>query len=221
MSQNRTAVVAGASGLVGSHLLETLLASSQYNQVVAFVRRPLNNKHPKLQEFIADVDNFGKLPVDDVFCALGTTIRKAGSQEAFLKVDKDLPLSLARWALLNGAKQFALVSSVRADAASPNFYLQVKGSLEEELSAMSFRSVHLARPSFLLGDRAERRVGEKLGIYAAALAQPFLLGKLRIYRSIEARTVGRALVSAAIAAKLGRFVYHFDELQQLEHILSE
>ncbi len=221
MSQNRTAVVAGASGLVGTHVLEALLASPHYSRVVALVRRPLNTKHAKLEELPADVDFLVGFPVDDVFCALGTTIRKAGSKEAFLKVDKDLPISFARWALLNGAQQFALVSSVGADAASSNFYLQVKGSLEAELSAMSFRSVHLARPSFLLGKRAEQRIGEKLGIYAAALVQPFLLGKLRIYRSIEARTVGRALVSAAIAAKAGRFVYHFDELQQLERILSE
>lgn len=221
MSQNRTAVVAGASGLVGTHVLETLLASPQYNRVVALVRSPSNYKHPKLQELPADFDHLDNFPVDDVFCALGTTIRKAGSKEAFQKVDKDLPLLLARWALINGAKQFALVSSVGADAASSNFYLQVKGSLEAELNAMSFRSVHVARPSFLLGDRAERRIGERLGIYSAALVQPFLLGKLRIYSSIEARTVGRALVSAAITAKPGRFVYHFDELQQLERILSE
>ena len=86
---------------------------------------------------------------------------------------------------------------------------------------MSFRSVHVAQPSFLLGDRADRRIRERLGIYAAALVQPFLLGKLRIYRSIEARTICRAMVSTAIAAKAGRFVYHFDELQQLERILSE
>lgn len=221
MSNPRTAVVAGASGLVGTHLLEALLASPQYNRVVGLVRHPLAIKNSKFQQLPTDVDHLGNFPVDDVFCALGTTIRKAGSKEAFLKVDKDLPLSLARWALLNGATQFALVSSVGANAASENFYLQVKGSLEAELSAMSFRSVHVARPSFLLGERAERRIGEKLGIYAAALVQPFLLGKRRMYRSIEARTVGRALVSASIAAKPGRFVYHFDELQQLEHILTE
>ena len=177
MLQTRTAVVVGASGLVGSHLLEALLASPQYSRVIALVRRPLNTKHTKLEELPADVDRLKGFPVDDVFCALGTTIRKAGSKEAFLKVDKDLPLSLAKWALLNGAQEFALVSSVGADAASSNFYLQVKGSLEAELSAMSFRSVHVARPSFLLGDRAERRIGERLGIYAAALVQPFLLGQ--------------------------------------------
>ena len=215
MSESKTAVVAGASGLTGSHILDALLASPRYGQVVALVRKPLGRGHPKLREIPAGFNGPSDLHVDDVFCALGTTIRKAGSKEAFVKVDKQIPLELARWALKQGARQFALVSSVSADPKSGTFYLQVKGELEAKLNAMNFQSVHVARPSFLLGDRKEYRLGERIGIAAAALVQPLLVGGLRIYRSIESQTVAKALVNASVQEKPGRFVHLYDDLLKL------
>ena len=199
--------------------MDSLLESPHYGQVVALVRNPLGRSHPKLRELPANLDGAVDLQVDDVFCALGTTIRKAGSKEAFVKVDKQIPLQIAKWAFERGAKQFALVSSVSADPKSGTFYLRVKGELEAELNAMNFQSVHVARPSFLLGDRKEHRAGERIGIAAAKLLQPFLIGGLRIYRSIESRTVAKALVNVSVQGKPGRFVYHYDELVKLAAVL--
>jgi uncharacterized protein YbjT (DUF2867 family) len=211
----RTVVVAGASGLTGGHIIDCLLQASEYGQVVALVRKPLGRTHPKLREMAVDFEKANDFRVDDVYCAVGTTIKKAGSQAAFLMVDRDVPLQLAKWAIDRGASQYALVSSVSSDPQSGNFYLRVKGQVEEQLNAMRFRAVHVARPSFLLGDRGERRGGEQIGITAAALLQPLLVGGLRKYRSIPAQTVGRALVHAMVQGEQGRFVYHFDQLQEL------
>ena len=220
MSESKTAVVAGASGLTGSHILDALLTSPHYDQVVALVRKPLGRSHPKLRELPATLEGPSDLRIDDVFCALGTTIRKAGSKEEFVRVDKEIPLQIVNWALQRGARQFALVSSVSSDPKSATFYLQVKGELESGLNSMNFQSVHVARPSFLLGHRKERRLGERIGIAAAALAQPLLIGGLRIYRSIESQTVAKALVNASVLGKPGRFVYHFDDLVGLAGKIS-
>ena len=130
MNATRTAVVAGASGLTGGHIIDCLLQAPEYGQVVALVRKPLGRAHPKLREMPVNFENADNFPVDDVYCAVGTTIKKAGSQAAFLAVDKDVPLQLAKWAIDRGASQFALVSSVSSDPDSGNFYLRVKGQVE-------------------------------------------------------------------------------------------
>jgi uncharacterized protein YbjT (DUF2867 family) len=199
--------IAGATGLVGGYALQAIL--DRYDRVVALTRRPLTTRHPRLES--APIETLGiDGPVDDVFCALGTTIRKAGSREAFRRVDIDLPLRIADAALERGAKQYLLVSSVGADARSANFYLRVKGELEERLTG--FRAVHVFRPSFLIGERAESRPGEKLGIAIAKVVQTALLGPLRIYRPIEARLVGEAMAVAAMQDGEGKHVYHYDDI---------
>src|SRR5262249_552133 len=118
-------------------------------------------------------------PLDDVFCALGTTIRKAGSQPAFRRVDYDYPLALADHALKFGAKQFVLVSSVGADAKSRNFYLRTKAQLEDALRRLPFKALHIFRPSFLMGKREESRFGESAAIPVAKALQFLLVGRLR------------------------------------------
>jgi uncharacterized protein YbjT (DUF2867 family) len=210
-----TAVIAGSSGLVGSHCLEGLLEGGAYERMVALTRRPLDRRHPRLVESVVDFEKLEELnpfPAGDVFCALGTTIRRAGSQAAFSRVDLDYPRIIAERSAAAGARQFLLVSSVGADAASRNFYLRVKGELERAVMALGFEAVHIFRPSFLFGERAERRPGEAAGIPIARALQFALMGGLRKYRPIEAKTVAAAMVAAATEGRPGRHVYHYDEM---------
>lgn len=209
----RTAILAGATGLVGSHLLAQLLDSPQYSRVTAITRRPLGRTHPKLQELTGDAGRIPELPpADDVFCALGTTIRKAGSKAAFRQIDHDYPLALARLSASAGATQFLLVSSVGADRKSGNFYLHTKGELENELQALPFRSLHLFQPSFLVGDRKENRPGERLGIALSKVLSPLLVGALRKYRPVQVNVLARAMVAAATLSEPGRHEYTFDDI---------
>lgn len=213
-----TALVAGATGLVGGLCLDALLSSGVYEKVIALTRRPLGREHPRLVETIVDFDKLEELepfPAADVFCALGTTIAKAGSQHAFLKVDYEYPRILAERAAAAGAGQFLLVSSVGADPKSGNFYLRVKAELEKAVSARPFEAIHIFQPSFLVGSRAELRLGEALGGSAARLGQFAMVGKFRKYRPIEASTVAAAMVNAAREARPGRHVYQYDQIRAL------
>lgn len=204
----RSALVAGASGLVGGHCLRLLLSRSEYERVFAAVRRPLGFAEPKLTE----VALHNPPRVTDVFCALGTTIGKAGSKEAFRQIDYDLPRRLAESCVSQGARRLLLVSSVDAAQGSPNFYLRVKAELEEAVTAMPFESVDIFRPSFLIGERAESRPSEAAGIAITRVLQFVLHGRLRKYRAIPAATVATAMLSAALAAAPGRRVHHYDEM---------
>jgi uncharacterized protein YbjT (DUF2867 family) len=206
------AVIAGATGLVGSHCLRLLLESPRYNNVASIGRRPLAFAHPKLEEIQSDFGKLPDLPVADIFCAFGTTIKRAGSKEAFRRVDHDYILQLAEWGLRNGAKQFLLVSSVDSDPKSRNFYLQVKGELEADLNALSYESVHIFRPGMLLGSRTENRPLERIGQYAVVALQWALAGKLRKYRGMPADRLAAAMVRTALQQMPGRFVYHYDEI---------
>lgn len=198
------ALLAGATGLVGGECLRRLLAEPRYAKVFAPTRRPLP-EHPKLVQLPAEFD--AELPAElaggDVFCCLGTTIRKAGSQDAFRRVDHGIILALARRALGSGARQFLLVSSIGADPASGVFYSRVKGEVERDVAALPFRSVAILRPSLLLGARAESRPGEALAQAAAPLLSLLLAGPLKGYRPIEAAVVARALLRAALEAVPG------------------
>ena len=147
---SRTALIAGATGLVGSLCLKQMLADPAYDQVIAISRRPVPES-PKLTQKIVDFDKLGQLTSiadDDAFCALGTTIRKAGSQEAFRKIDVGYSKAFAELALAAGARQFALVSSVGANPRSTNFYLRTKGEIEDAVKALPFTSVHIFQRAF-------------------------------------------------------------------------
>jgi len=210
------AVILGATGMVGSACLPLLL--ERYDNVTAFVRRSTGLKHGRLTERMIDFGRLGTIEIPygaHVYCALGTTIKKAGSEEAFRKVDQDYPRMLAERAAGAGGARFVLVSSVGADAHSSTFYLRVKGELEDAVRGMAFQAVHIFRPSVLIGDRAERRTGESIGIAVAKVAGPFLLGSLRRYRAIPGATVARAMVGAGNKDVAGCFVYHYDEIKWL------
>lgn len=197
----KTALIAGASGLVGSQLLPLLLASERYARVIAVGRRPLPLMHPKLEQRILDFDHLEdhrlQLIADDVYCCLGTTLRQAGSKEAFYKVDYLYVVKLAALTASNFAAQFLLVSAMEANATSRFYYNKVKGEMEEAVKQTPFRAIHIFRPSLLLGDRAEKRTGEQIGAVLLRLLRPLLRGPLQAYRAIGADVVARAMLRAA------------------------
>ena len=197
-STSKKAIVLGASGLVGGHLLRQLLESDAYDQVVSLARRPLELMHPKLVQETLDFDqpDPSKLMGDDLFCALGTTLSKAGSKEAQYRIDCTYPYEIGRIARQNGVRRYLLVSSLGANAQSSNFYLRTKGDLEQKIESLGFECFVAARPSFLLGERAEFWLGEKIGIGLAVALAPIIPKK---YRGVQAAGVAKALISAANA----------------------
>lgn len=216
----KTALIAGATGLVGGHCLVRLLRAPEYGRVVALTRRPLATTDPKLEQRVVEFDQLGRegfdFPqVDDVFCCLGTTIKVAGSQAAFRQVDFVYVVSLASLALGRGAQQFLLVSSLGANPKSPIFYSRVKGETEAAVSALTFEGRQIFRPSILVGERREQRPGERAGIAVMRGVSFAMLGPLRKYRPIAAATVANAMVRVAVQAPSGVNVYESDVLERL------
>ena len=215
----RTALLAGATGLTGGHCLEFLLSDEVYKQVTILTRRELPITHEKLVQHVVDFNNLDEsadlIKADDVFCCLGTTIKKAGSREAFRKVDLEYPEALARIASANGCEQFLVISAPESNANSPFFYGRVKAEMEQAISAHSFQSTCVFRPSLLIGERDENRLAEGLGIKLFT-AMPFLLsGPLKKMRPIEAKAVAGAMVIVAKSAKGGKQIYPSDKIQDL------
>ena len=215
-----TALIAGASGLIGSHLLAQLLESSDYDRVLALGRRPLERVHPKLVQVVADFAALDRveagLRCDDVFCCLGSTIKQAGSPENFRAVDHGAVLALAWAARRNGAARFFVVSSLGADASSRFLYNRVKGETEEALEVLGFSTLGIFRPSLLLGPRREFRLGERVSAVVMWLAEPLLLGRLRQYRAIQAEVVARAMMRCSFGRPgQGVLIFRSDEIQDL------
>ena len=223
----RRVLLAGATGLVGAHVLQGLLAEDSPAWVLAPVRRPLPVSSRRLSALVGDLgDPAGDSgmrerlraisPQVDVFvCALGTTIRRAGSREAFLAVDRDLVLRLAGIARELGARQAILVSSVGASVQSGNFYLRVKGETERALCELGFERVDLLRPGLLLGERSESRPAESIASALAPLINPLMRGPLNRYRAIGAQDVAAAAVALLGRPEPGRFVHEGAGLQAL------
>jgi uncharacterized protein YbjT (DUF2867 family) len=210
------AVIAGATGLVGQECLGLLLA--RYESVTALVRRPTGRAHPRLVERAIDFEQLGTIEIPagaHVYCTLGTTIKKAGSEAAFRKVDYEYPRMLGERAAAVGHTRFAVVTSVGADSHSKNFYLRVKGELEDALSAMRFDALHIFHPSFLIGERTESRSGEAAVKVIGGALGFLLVGPLRKYRPISAAVVAAAMVAAMSGQGSGRFIYHYDEIRRL------
>lgn len=212
----RSSLILGATGAVGRHCLGFLLASARYSRVTALTRRRIEFEHRKLEQHVVDFRDFdaAMAEADDVFCCLGTTIAAAGSEAAFKAVDFEIPLRVAEAAKAQGARRFLLVSSVGADAGASNFYLRTKGELEMALDGAGFEELSIFRPSLLLGEREEFRLGEMLAKPVAPLLSLFLFGSLNRYKPIDARDVARAMV--ALEPEPGSRVLHHDEMLELQ-----
>ncbi|WP_100658173.1 NAD(P)H-binding protein [Alteromonas flava] len=204
MTSDKTAIVLGATGLVGRVLTQQLLADPRYANVTVLVRKPLSRAQfvdpaNKLQPVVIDFEQLqdyqGYFTVDHVYCCLGTTLKQAGSKAGFRRVDFEYVHVAAQLARAQRAKGFVWISSVGADAKSSNFYLRVKGELENAIMSMPQLSHAAAvRPSLLLGERNDTRYAEALGIWAGKLFGPLMLGPLEKYRPVEAADVARQMV---------------------------
>jgi uncharacterized protein YbjT (DUF2867 family) len=214
----RSAVVLGASGLVGGHLLRLLASDPAYAAVGAFTRRSLNLSSGTAHEVVVDFERpesyRGHLVgVDDVFCCLGTTIKAAGSQQAFRKVDFEAPVAVARESRAAGVGQYLIVTAVGSDPKSRVFYNRVKGEAEDALRALEFpRGLKIFHPSLLLGERTEPRAGERVAALLMRATRPLLAGGLARYRAIDALDVARAMHAAATRDVGGVHLYEGESL---------
>ncbi|MES2655247.1 MAG: oxidoreductase [Bacteroidota bacterium] len=199
--QMKTAIIAGASGLIGKQLLYNLIEAGEYEMVIALVRKELPIASPKLKQVITDFDDLTMvqhlLKANDVFCCLGTTIKKAGSQAEFRKVDYKYCYQLAKETYKQGSQNFYLVSALGANPLSTIFYNRVKGETEEAIKHIAFNSFYVFRPSLLLGDRREFRLGEKLAQVVMKPFSLFMLGGLKKYKPIEASVIAKAMYKVA------------------------
>ena len=212
----RTAVVAGATGLVGKVLVEQLLATPAFDRVATLGRRTTGREHPRLKEYETDLlaPSVTEAPTD-LFCCLGTTIKKAGSQAAFREVDHDMIVSFAKWGRAHGAIRFFLISSVGADPSSSIFYLRVKGETERDVEALRWGTFYSFRPGMIGGDRAERRAPEAIAIAAVKLLGPLMVGPLRRQHGAEPDLLARAMIGAALRGDQGRHVCEYDDFVRL------
>ncbi|WNS41752.1 NAD(P)H-binding protein [Paenibacillus sp. MMS20-IR301] len=215
----RIAVVLGATGLVGRALTEDLL-NGAWDEVRVLVRRPLplQLQHERLKQAVIDWEQLEQykeqfIGVHAVFCCLGTTIKKAGSQKQFERVDLEYPLAAAALAKDCGVKQFLAVSSIGASARSRNFYSRTKGRAEDGLIAAGFHGLHLFRPSLLLGEREEFRLGERAAAVLMKGLDFAMIGQAAKYRAVPAARVARAMMNIALADTGGVHIYSSDVIQ--------
>src|SRR6266487_1606230 len=219
--QSQRAVVIGATGLIGNHVVETLLNDDAFNKVRVLVRKSYLITHPTLEIKMADFNNINDYGAkmgdgDFIFCCIGTTLNKVkGNKEAYRKVDYDIAVNAARIAWSQGFKKYLLVSSVGANANSSNFYLKLKGEVERDVSSISFESFHIFQPSMLLGKRNEFRFGELTGKGLMKPLSFLLMGSLRKYKPIQAKDVAKAMVAAAKKELRGIHVYTYDEIKSI------
>ena len=208
-------LVLGASGLIGSHLIELLKEDTTIDKIYLLLRKPLNSTHSKIEERIinfSDKDSFkNNVPeVDTIFCCIGTTQKQVkGDNVLYRQIDFDIPVHAAHYGLEKRVTKYILVSAVGANAKSSNFYLQLKGQVEEAIEALPFQSVHIMQPSILLGNRKEFRLGEKIG-QAVMQALSFLIPSK--YKPIQAEQVAKAMVAADKSDKVGVNVYEYREM---------
>lgn len=217
---NKTALLVGASGLVGNELLHILLESQIYEKVVALVRRPLEIKHPNLVEVLCDFERLEEVEeyfqVDDVFCTLGTTIKKAKTKEAMYRVDVEYPISIAELAREKGAKQFLIVSSMNANKDSRLWYPKMKGELEEFLRKIPYEAMLIFQPSLLLGNRSEFRLLEKMGVKIVRGLSRIMGNKIGSRLGIEAKTVAAAMFLVAQKEQKGIQVYSSKQMEEIQ-----
>ncbi len=195
----KTALLFGASGLVGNHLLNQLISNNNYSKIKLFVRSTIDISDPKIEIIQTDFNNLENhkedIIGDDCFFCIGTTKKNSPDKNEYRRVELDVPKEIAQIAKSNSVNSFVFVSSGYADPKSSGDYLKFKGEVEEELKKLNFPKLGIMRPSFLLGDRKEKRVGEKIGIFVFKLLSPLFLGPLKKMKPIHSATVAKAMIA--------------------------
>lgn len=221
----RSAIVVGATGLVGSELVKQLCACDEYVSVTVIVRQKINFTHDKLIVKVRDFNRLEEKDIDfahEVYCCLGTTIKKAGSREAFEKVDFSYPLHIASLAKKKGIPHFIVITAMGAKAKSFVYYNRVKGMLERDLIALDLPQLSIVRPSLLTGPRKEFRLGERLGALVLTVIRPVLIGPLKRFSAIEAQQVAQAMVCIALYEPKSKLtIYQSHQLKQLQPSLEQ
>ena len=197
----KIALIFGASGLVGSHLLNQLISNNNYSKIKLFVRSTIDLNDPKIEIIQTDFNNLENhredIKGDDCFFCIGTTKKNSPDKDEYKRVELEVPKQIAQIAKSNFVNSFVFVSSGYADPKSSGNYLKFKGEVEEELKKLNFPKLGVMRPSFLLGDRKEKRVGEKIGIFIFKLISPLLLGPLKKMKPIHSEIVARSMIKVA------------------------
>lgn len=197
----KTAIILGATGLTGSILLEKLLSDDRYSKVKLFGRKEVPISHDKLEQHLVhllDLEKYASdFKADDVFCCIGTTKKKTPDQNEYRKIDFGIPVDAAKLCKENDINTFAVISSIGAKVGSSNFYLKTKGEMENAVLEYEIPNTIILRPSLIVGDRNEKRAGEKFSILMMNLFNPFMFGRMKKYRSIDARTIVSVMVHLA------------------------
>jgi uncharacterized protein YbjT (DUF2867 family) len=213
------AIIAGASGLIGSSLLTILLNDPAYSEITVLVRKKTGISHPKLTEILVDFDRLDDFAVEitghALFCCIGTTKNKTPDLTDYFKIEHDYPVKLGQLALKNGVKQYHYVSSIGADKNSRAYYTKFKGQTEYDLEQLYLPSLHIYRPSILAGDRKEHRPMEKFVNGLMFIINPLLIGSFKKYRSIPAQTVAMAMYKQSINSDDGIFIHPSDQIKQI------
>jgi len=214
----KTALLFGASGLVGSHLLNQLIKDTNYSKIKLFVRSVTEIIDPKVEIIKTDFNNLQNhkedVKGDDCFFCIGTTKQNSSDKDEYRRVELDIPKEIAKIAKLNLVNSFIFVSAIYANPNSSGDYVRFKGLVEEELKRLNFPKLALMRPSFLMGDRKEKRVGEKIGIFVFKLLSPLLLGPIKKMRPIHSETVAKAMIKAA-NENLEKNIFESNEIAEL------
>ena len=213
------AIIAGATGLIGSSLLTILLNEPTYAEVTVLVRKKTGISHTKLTEIIVDYDNLddfaGDINGHALFCCIGTTKKKTPDLTDYYKIEHDYPVKLGQLAVKNGVKQYHYVSSIGADKDSAAYYTKYKGQTEYDLQQLNLPSLHIYRPSILVGERKDNRPMEKFATGLLYIINPLLIGSLKKYRSIPAKTVAMAMYKQSINSEEGVFIHPSDQIKQI------
>ena len=214
----KTALLFGASGLVGSHLLNQLIKDTNYSKIKLFVRSVTEIIDPKVEIIKIDFNNLQNhkedVKGDDCFFCIGTTKKNSSDKDEYRRVELDIPKEIAKITKLNLVNSFIFVSAIYANPNSSGDYVRFKGLVEEELKRLNFPKLALMRPSFLMGDRKEKRVGEKIGIFVFKLLSPLLLGPIKKMRPIHSETVAKAMIKAA-NENLEKNIFESNEIAEL------
>lgn len=212
----KKAIIAGATGLIGNHLLSILLNATEYNEVLIVVRKSLALKHPKLRQLVINFDALpdyaDQIKGDVLFCCMGTTRKKTPDRKEYYKIDHDYPVMLGEIAKKNNIPQFHLISAIGANPKSAVFYTRMKGEIEEDLKELHLPALFLYQPSMIAGNRQEHRSMEKTLITVWKFINPLLIGGLKKYRSIEGETIARALYKNSLKENSGLFIYPTDKI---------